>query len=237
MRKSRLSKSFQKQSRNTLILSILAIIGILFLLFRYGLPLISDASFLFGRATSSDKQSTENSESNQEFVPIPNLDPLPKATKEMELKLTGTSLPGLKIEVYLNGTNTKSAIVDKNGDFEAILNLTDGENIIKAKAVKNNIRSEYSDTAVIIYKKKGPELSIESPSDNAQFSGQKIIEVKGKTDPGSSVIVNDFQAIIDSSGNWTYSLTLKGGDNEIKVVSTDTAENTTEKIIRVNYSE
>jgi hypothetical protein len=237
MRRSRLSKSFQKRSRNTLILSILAIFAILYLLFRYGLPLISDASFLFGRVTSSDKQLSETSEKEQEFVPIPNLDPLPKATKEMELKLTGTSLPGLKIEVYLNGTNTKSAIVDKNGDFEVVLNLTDGENIIKAKAVKNTINSGFSDSVVIIYKEKGPELTIDSPSDGAQLSGQKLIEVKGKTDPGSSVIVNDFQAIIDSNGNWTYSLTLKGGDNEIKTISTDPAGNTTEKTIRVNYSE
>ncbi|MEK7501978.1 MAG: hypothetical protein AAB609_00470, partial [Patescibacteria group bacterium] len=52
-RSSHLSKKFQKKSRNTLILSILGIIAILFLMLRYGLPLISDASFLFGRVTSS----------------------------------------------------------------------------------------------------------------------------------------------------------------------------------------
>jgi hypothetical protein len=237
MRKSRLSKSFQKRSRNTLIISILAILGILFLLFRYGLPLISDASFLFGRVTSTDKQTNLNSDKEKEFVPVPSLDSLPKATKESAINLTGTSLPGLKIEIYLNGVNTKSTIVDKNGDFETNINLTEGENIIKAKAIKNSITSNFSDAIVIIFKEKGPELTIDSPSEGAQLSGQKIIEVKGKTDPESSVIVNDFQAIIDSNGNWNYSLTLKGGENEIKIVSTDSAGNLTEKIIRVNYSE
>ena len=236
MRKSRLSKSFQKKSRNTLIISILAIVGIIFLLFRYGLPFISDASFIFGRATSTDEVKEQSLEEDQTFVPIPNIDSLPKATNESEITLTGTSLPGLKIDIFLNGAKVKTALVNSNGDFDATLDLTEGENIIKTKAIKNNINSDFSNSTIVIFKKKEPELSIDSPSDGAEISGQNPIEVKGKTDPGSSVIVNDFQAITNSNGDWSYLLTLRQGDNEIKVSTIDSASNKAEKVIRVKYS-
>jgi hypothetical protein len=235
-RKSRLNKSFQRKSRNTFILSILGIIIVLALLFKFGLPLISDASFLFGKVTSTpDKNSDKDVE--EEFVPVPTLDGLPKATKEKALKITGSSISGVTIQIYLNGSKETDVKADENGDFEGKVILSDGDNIIKIKAVKGTTESDFSPSETVSYKIKGPDLTINSPSDGSQISGANPIEVKGKSDPDGSVIVNDFQAIINNNGEWSYMLTLKGGDNEIKVVSTDAAGNTTEKIIHVNYAQ
>lgn len=235
-KRSRLNKSFQRKSRNTFIISILAIILILIALFKFGLPLISDASFLFGTVTNtSDKNSNE--EVKEEFVPVPSLDGLPKATKEKFLRISGSSVSGLTIYIYLNGNKEVEAKADENGDFETKVELSDGDNIIKAKAVKGTTESDFSSSQTVAYKIKGPELTIDSPTDGSQISGPNPIEIKGKSDPDSSVIVNDFQAITNSSGQWSYRITLKGGDNEIKVVSTDAAGNTTEKIIHVNYAQ
>lgn len=235
-KRSRLSKSFQRKSRNTLVISILAIILIMIALFKFGLPLISDASFLFGRVTSTENKN-EETETEEAFVPVPNVDGLPKATKEKFLRIAGSSVSGLTIHVYLNGKKTAEAKADENGDFETKIELTDGENIIKAKALKGADESQFSASQTVSYKIRGPELSIDSPADAANISGQMPIEVKGKSDPDTSVIVNDFQAIVNSKGEWSYFLTLKSGDNEIKVISTDAAGNTTEKIIHVNYSQ
>lgn len=235
-RKSRLSKSFQKKSRNTFILSVLGIIAILFLLFKYGLPLISDASFLFGKVTSTP-DANEDEAKEKEFVPVPNLDSVPKATKTESVRVGGSSISGLTIEIYLNGRKTEEVKADESGDFETKVTLSEGENIIKARAVKNKTQSDFSDNQTISYIKEGPELSIDSPSDGSQIKGGSPIEVRGKSTPDTSVIVNDFQAIVTSTGEWSYFLTLKDGDNEIKVVSTDDAGNKTEKIIHVNYSQ
>jgi len=235
-RKSRLNKSFQRKSRNTFIFSVLGIIIILALLFKYGLPLISDASFLFGKITSSPDKN-ENAKTTEAFVPIPDLDGLPKATKEKLLKVSGSSVTGLTINIYLNGSKETEVKADENGDFETEITLTDGENIIKAKALKGTSESDFSPSQTVSYKVKGPELTIDSPTDGSQITGANPIEVKGKSDPDSSVIVNDFQAIVNSKSEWSYFLTLKGGDNEIKVVSKDGAGNTTEKIIHVTYSQ
>ena len=236
-RRSRLSRNFQRKSRNTLILSILGIAAVLFLLFRYGLPLISDASFLFGRITSKPNQIDKKNSEDEEFVPVPNIDSLPKATNNQTVTVTGTSLSGLFIDLYLNGDKEDTEGVDENGEFEFSLDLSEGENIIKVRARKENEESEFSNSVIVIYKKGGPELSIESPGEGVEIKGANPIEVKGKTDSDSSVLVNDFQAITNSEGNWSYYLTLKGGDNEIKVVATDLAGNKTEKIIHVNYSQ
>ncbi len=234
-RRSRLSKNYQKKSRQTLILSILGIGAVLFLLFRYGIPLISDASFLFGRVTSTSKSSDVKKE-EEAPVPAPDIDPLPKATKEQNIKVGGTSLRGLKVALYLNGSIEDETDANDDGTFEFEVELTEGDNILKAKAIRQDKESEFSNSVNIVFKKEGPELSIESPSDNSELKGQNPIEVKGKTDPQVTVTVNDFQAVSASDGSYSYFLTLKEGGNEIKVVAVDLAGNKTEKTIRVNYS-
>jgi len=232
---SRLSRKASNKSKQTIILSILAIVGIIFLLFRYGLPIISDAVFLFGKVTSSPSENEEKV--NEEFVPIPRLNSLPKATKDESVKVTGRTISGLNIEIYLNGDLVDEVSSNESGGFESVVELTNGENLIKAKAKKNETTSDYSNTVSITVKKEGPELTIETPADGGQISGGNPIEVKGKTDPDSSVIVNEFKAIVNSRGEWSYFLTLNGGDNDIKVSSTDAAGNLTEKAIRVHYSQ
>lgn len=235
-KRSRLSKANVRKSRKTFVLSVLGIIAILFLLFKFGLPLISDASFIFGKVTSSPEK-TENTTKDEAFVPVPDLDPLPQATKTPSVKVTGTSLAGLVISVYLNGAATSEVVADSDGNFEKDLKLTEGGNIIKAKAKKGETESNFSESLTISYKTKGPELSIDSPADGTDIHGPNPVEIKGKTDPDANVLVNDFQAITNSSGNWSYMITLVGGGNDIKVISTDAAGNKTEKAIHVNYSQ
>jgi len=236
-RRSRLSKNFQKKSRNTLIISILGIALILILLFKFGLPLLSDASFLFGKVTSTPEDSKETDNSNNTFVPEPRLYSLPSAINKENLTVEGSSLNGLSIEIFVNGKSVGEAKVNESGEFTYEVILTDGENIIKARAIKNEKNSEFSPSQTIKFTNKGPELSIETPSNNSEIKGGNPIEIKGLTDPGSTVKVNDFQAIINSEGKWSYRLTLVNGGNDIKIISTDAAGNTTEEVIHVNYSQ
>ncbi len=234
MRRSRLSKKAEKKSIQTIFLSFLGIAIILFFLFRYGIPLISDASFFFSRILTTGENKKQN-EDKETFVPVPQLDPLPKATKENRIKITGTSLSGLSITLYLNGSKEDETEVSEDGTFEFFVTLTEGENIIKAKAINTEKESEFSGAVVISYKKSGPELSIDTPKDGETVSGPNPYSVTGKTEQDTTVTVNDFQAII-SEDSWTYALTLKDGENEIKVISLDLAGNKTEKTIKINYS-
>ena len=208
MRRSRLSRKSKKKSTQTLFLSVLGIGAILFLLFKYGFPLISDASFLFGKITSNPNSQSQQKTEDEDFIPTPDLDSLPKATKEEEITVTGTSSTGLKVALYLNGGLEEETDVNDDGTFEFSIKLTEGENILKTKAIKNDKESDFSSSVTISYIKEGPELSIDSPSDNADVKGSNPIEVKGKTDPDVKVVVNDFQAVSSSAGSYSYLLKL-----------------------------
>lgn len=234
MKRSRLSKKTEKKSVQTIILSFLGIAVIIFLLLRYGIPLISDFSFFAGQIIPNSKDKNENTDKNDSYIPAPDIDSLPKATKEQNVKVTGTSLSGLTVHLYLNGNRDDEMEVTEDGTFEFSVKLSEGENIIKAKAIRDKDESEFSDSRVVVYKKSGPELTLESPGDGSEIKNSPV-EVKGKTDPDSVVTVNDFQAIINSDGNWSYLLTLKEGDNEVKIISTDLAGNKTEKTVRFNF--
>lgn len=236
-RRSRLSKSFQKRSRNTLILSILGIVLILFLLFKFGIPLLSDASFLFGKVTTAPNVNNESESKDEVFVPVPRLYSLPNSTNKKILTIKGSSLNGLTVEIYLNGNKVGNASVDDAGEFEKEVNLTEGDNIIKARAVKDNTKSDFSSSLTVRLSSEGPELLIESPNNGGDLKGGNPIEVKGTTNPGSTVTVNGFQAIINPEGKWSYRLILVDGGNDIAIVSIDDAGNKTEETIHVNYSQ
>lgn len=235
-KRSRLSRKYENKSKQNLILSILGIGVILFILLRYGIPFLSDTSFFVGQLTSNNKSASKQTEDSK-FVSSPILDPIPITTNNKSLKITGTALSGLTVELYLNGNKANDAKVDKNGNFEFTIDLTEGENIIKAKTISSDKKSDFSDSQTINYKKSNPNLTIDSPHDGDNLSGGNQITISGKSDPQDNVTVNDFLAISDSFGNWSYNLTLTNGTNEIKVVATDQAGNKTEKSIRINYSQ
>jgi bacillopeptidase F len=118
------------------------------------------------------------------------------------------------------------------------VSLRSGENSIKVRVSDGNQKSNFSNILSITYLNEPPELSIETPSDGTQFhKDEKTIEIKGKTNSGTKITVNDFWAIVDTDGNYSYTMALKDGDNQIKVIATDAAGNKTEKQIKVTYSQ
>lgn len=237
-KRSRLLKKAQRRSTQNLILSVVGIILILFIFLRYGIPILSDVSFFASNALSTGDGSKEKESENDDFIPTPRLDSLPKATKDKDLKVSGTSVSGLSVQLYLNGSREDEREVEEDGSFEFIVPLTDGENIIKVRAAKGDKTGDFSSNKSVTLKNKPPELTIESPNDGANISGQNPHEIKGKTDDADNKItINGFQAINKPDKSWVYMATYKGGENELKIIATDSAGNTTEKIIKINYSQ
>ena len=232
-RRSRLNKHLEKQSRKTLFFSIVGIVLILFLLVKFGIPFIADLGFISSQIIPPNNKSSVSKESV--FLSPPSLDLLPSATNSADLKLFGLSTTGKDVSIYINGSSYKRVPILSDGGFSLDISLTEGANIIKAKAIDGNKESDFSDPVTINFKKNTPNLSIGSPSDN-QTTKDSPFNISGKTDPAVKVTVNDFWAIVDSSGNFSYSLSLKNGGNDIKVVATDEAGNKTEKTVKLNYS-
>jgi bacillopeptidase F len=222
-----------------MILSIIGILIILFLLFRFGI----DALVNFSLFISGNKNQATTQNGNQiNYVATPILNPLPQATNSAQIVISGRSSKGYQVLLYVNSSNVDQVNADENGNFVFSENLTSGDNQIKAKAETNNKQSDFSDTIDVTLKNSPPTLDVSSPSDGQGFNKNQVntgntINVTGKTDAGVSVTVNGFWAVVDDGNNFSYTLPLQNGDNQIKIVAVDQAGNKAEKDLKVNFSQ
>lgn len=237
MKRSRLSRKLENETKKNLFLSILGIVVVITLLLKFGFPLLVNLSLFLANSKSNSQDST--SKNSDSFIPPPVLDPLNDATNSAKIIISGKGSKEETIKLYINDSFSDKTTVDKNGNFVfKNVELSNGANEIKVKAVtKENKDSGYSNTYSINYNNKPPILTVDQPSDGAQFSkDQSPINVSGNTDPGNRVTVNGFWAIVGDDGRFSYSLKLNNGDNAIKIEVTDQAGNQTSKDIKVNYS-
>lgn len=236
--RSRLSRKLERQTRNTFLLSVFGIAAILVILVKFGIPFLTNFSLFISGSNSANEQ-TDNKD-KKVFIQSPILDPMKSATNSAKIIIKGVASSNQTIDLYIN-----EDIVDKTKTkkdnvfiFEDVT-LATGENVIKVQATtKEGKKSEFSNPITVIYKKESPTLTVDTPKQDESFSkDSNPISVSGKTSIGSRVTVNDFWAIVDDEGNFSYNLRLKNGDNTIKIIATDEAGNKTEAERKVKYSE
>lgn len=233
--RSRLLKHKKKQIKKSLLLTVAGIIVVGFLLLQYGLPiLVSTSLFITGGAGGEDSSKKTN-----EFIPPPVLDIPFTATNSAEIFVKGTGKENSTVKIYVNGELIQKTKSKKDGSFQIRnIPLEKGENEIKARIQdsKNN-QSHFSDPITVVFADKKPLLSIESPKNGQSFSkDEQSTQVKGKTDPTSKVTVNEYWAIVDSLGNFSYLFYLKDGENNLKITATDEAGNQKSEEIKITYS-
>lgn len=230
--RSRLRTNVKKQSIHIL----LFIVAIVIILAAFGTHLLIGFSVVLDKLRGSDK--VELSQHGVNYIAPPVLDPIPPATKENRIDISGTSIVSddLMINLYVNGDSLEKVKPNENGTFSfENVELSSGENEIKAKSIASDDKqSEYSESIKIKYLNKNPNLEITNPSEGQTFKkDQGQIKISGKTDPGAKVTVNDFWTITNDSGDFYYMYTLTDGENPLKFVSTDEAGNATTKEIRI----
>ncbi|HVZ67723.1 MAG TPA: hypothetical protein VG917_05700 [Patescibacteria group bacterium] len=238
MPESRLNRRSVNQGKRQLYVYLISIVVIIFLALNFGPFLLARVGNIIDGITGKNNQ-TDTVVSNSELQ-APTLDPLPDATPSATIKITGQSFyPNGEVELYVNGAKVDSVDVDSSLDFEfKDVALRSGTNTINTRMIIGKRRSSLSDDYTIQRQQDAPSLDITFPSDGASFTkADQQITVQGKTNPDSSVKVNDFIAIVDSSGNFTYQLNLNDGDNNITVVAENPAGKTTTKQIKVTYSQ
>ncbi len=236
MKRSRLSRRIEKQTKRNLLLSTIGTLLVILVLIKFGIPFLVKFSLFLSGSKSSTTQQSENS--NNTFISAPVLDSLPNATNSAIIKISGSSNKNQTIELYINDLLTGRTQTENNENFSFNGTLNPGENIIKVKAKVNNNQSDFSLSETVVLKSAAPSLNLKSPTDGQSFSkDQNPINITGSTDPEVKVIVNSFWAIVDENNNFSYKLQLLNGENNIKVIATDQAGNKTEKNIKVKYSQ
>lgn len=231
---SRLSRTTEKKTKTQLILFLGGIIVVLFLLFKFGIPALTNLSLYL----SSKNTSGQNSTNTTSVIAAPVLAEAFTATNSATITVSGTGVAHETIQLFVNNTQVDSSPTKDDGTFTFTgVNLTQQQNTIQVKAEVNNKTSNFSDGWMVSYIQKAPTLSVDSPHDGDSFdSSHPTVVVTGKTDPDVRVTVNGFWAIVDNTGKYTYTLSLQNGDNHITVVATDAAGNTTQQQLTVHHS-
>ena len=238
--RSRLSRHAQRKTQKNLFLSLLGIVVVLFVLFKFGIPLLINITLFM----SGSKPSQNLNKNDAVFIAPPILNPIPSATNSAEIVVSGTGDPKQTILLFLNESLSDKVQTKDDGTFSISETLNPGENTIKAKVQKDPStgseqvnQSDFSQTFTVVFKNAAPSLTVDSPTDGQTFSkDQNTVDVKGSTDPDVKVTVNDFWAIADGSSKFSYTIILKPGENPIKIQAVDQAGNKTEKNIKVIYN-
>ncbi len=232
---SRLSRTSVRQNNKQALYFGVGFIVLLFALIQFGPFFIN----FFGNIIYSIRgTSNETPIVGKEILQPPTLFDIPNATQSAYVNFSGNaSVDEGTIEVYVNDELEDEIELDGSSDFTAKrIGLTAGSNSIKARIVTKDKTSAFSEEYSVSYIKEKPVLEISNPSNGASFTrADRKITVSGKTDPDNTVTVNSFRAIVDNSGNFSYLLELKDGDNSILVVAQNPAGITNQGELKVTY--
>ncbi|TSC90453.1 MAG: Uncharacterized protein G01um10145_125 [Microgenomates group bacterium Gr01-1014_5] len=213
-----------------LFLSLLLLGGLLV----FGIPALAKFAGLVVNLQGS--QPIESEDKNTPAPPV-FYTTVPSSVKEEILKLEGMAEGGSTVFVYLNDEKVKEFVVPNSGNFDVKLTLAEGENLIWAvtRDLAEN-KSGESGRIKVSYDSQAPILEITEPADATAFSGsEKSITVRGITEKGARVTVNDRLAIVSPEGAFSQKVTLTEGENIILVTVVDEGENETEKTLKVIY--
>uniref|UniRef100_A0A7C4M327 Bacterial Ig domain-containing protein n=1 Tax=candidate division CPR3 bacterium TaxID=2268181 RepID=A0A7C4M327_UNCC3 len=215
----------------TLVIFTISIVFTVFI----GLPVLARIILLF---PSLRKEQTNENIKNELFLLPPTFDSTLEATNSSKITLSGYGEKEMIVKIIVNNKESITTKTDTEGKFIAKnVILTEGDNLITAKIIKDKQESSLSSPLKIFYKKNPPKISIISPKDGEKIiGGERNINLEGETDAGNRVTINDHLAIIDQDGRFTSPIILSDGENIVKIKVTDNAGNIAETEIKVIYN-
>ncbi len=161
------------------------------------------------------------------------------ATNSAQITLKGYSQKGNKIVILDNSTELQRGDAADDGSFSIDVQLQTGDNSLTAYAINSAQKESQTSQAYLVkYDTEPPKLDISDPQDNASINGSKNqqLSIKGVTDPGSHVSLNDGIVFVKSDGSFVATFQLNNGDNALDIKATDPAGNINEKKLTVHFS-
>ncbi|MGG1572904.1 S8 family serine peptidase [Fictibacillus sp. NRS-1165] len=155
-------------------------------------------------------------------------------TNQETVTVEGQTAPNIKVHVLKDGVKAAEATADKDGKFAADVTLSNGDNVLTAKAVTDRGSTDASVPVKVTLDQKKPKLVIDSPADGLK-TNKETVTVKGKVteDHIQSVKVNGDDVTVKADGSYSYRIMLELGENVIKVAARDKAGNSVSKKVTV----
>lgn len=165
-------------------------------------------------------------------------EPPPRFSREGKVAFSGRSEADSIVIVIQNDVAIQEIKVGNTSKFTASVSLLEGENSITflAKDQAGN-QSGNSPTYKISFDLTPPELTISKPEDGASFyPPEQTVTFEGKTEKDTQIKINDRLVIVSQDGSFSQKIKLSEGENSFTVVAEDSAENKTEKTLKVSYT-
>lgn len=232
--KPRSVRHSESKARNRLIITLVVIIGLIFIFFTWVLPfIIGHLSFL---NSYKSKDSAEVVTIDEAIAPPVLFIPY-EATNSASIPISGYATPLSKIEVYINDSLKAAINSDADGKFTTDqVGLEDGTNNIYAVTLNDaGKKSLPSKTIRLLYSNDKPILSVSEPADGTEIRGDKKVKVAGKTDPNDTVTINGSTAIVNSDGIFETFVPLNDGDNTLTIVAANSFGNNTQTTRLVKF--
>lgn len=154
-------------------------------------------------------------------------------TNESVITVEGSSAPNMDVKVFNNGEEVASGATNESGDFAIDVALSEGENVLTARASSDRGMTAPSEAVTVYLDQDAPELAITSPADGLK-TNKEVIEVKGTVADQNleTVKVNGQNATV-TNGEFSKRILLDSGVNTIEVVATDKAGNSTTQTVTI----
>jgi uncharacterized protein YfaP (DUF2135 family) len=180
----------------------------------------------------------------QSDIPLKVASPVDSADLNADtITVQGQTTPGAVVQV-----NDMSGIADANGNFSIPISLEQGPNAIDVIATDDTGKQGEVLILVNVMTAESPSTGVPVPADVDQGAlplqiiqptdGDTLtagpIEVKGKTAPGATVIINDQTVTADASGNFNLTVFLTSGPNAVDVIAQDDNGDSNEVTVMVN---
>lgn len=197
---------------------------VLVIIWFMGTAFINALTFL-SNGTPKDSSKTSNL-----TLPLlaPKLDALPEAINTDTITVFGETTSEVSVTLMVNGKEVGKTKADTGGDFKFEgVKLVVGNNLIKVIAENTDNEREETSASIKLDKTR-PGLALTNPVDGASLSSStKTVNVSGTTEADAVVHINGSQAVVDSSGKFTFTQPVSAGPNQIEATSTDLAGNIT----------
>ena len=234
-RPKRSQTTFYKDHYRKLFKTLILGVIILVLMYFWLVGIMSNIDNFWQIFRGRDEPATRN---DTIAPPPPFYQKLPEAVNETHFSIEGYSEAFATVAVYINERQIESTLASEDGSF-TIFNIplqeTASEIYLTATDKAGN-RSGRSKVSLIHFDDEEPTLKITAPAGNESIRRkERAYTITGQTDPDSKVLVNDQQAAVDYEGSFSITVSLKDGDNYLKIEAVDKADNRTKAERTINF--
>ncbi len=154
----------------------------------------------------------------------------PSLTRKSTITLHGETQIGCSVFFDENEIDVSSS-----GTFSIPIELEEGKNEFLVRAF--NPKGVKAEEKIVIWKRtKGPDIEVdafpETPPEKLELMVTGTV-----TPPEAEVIVNGYEAIVESDGTFSCTIPIQTGENEIYIKAVDSIGNTSEMTLTYTFKE